>query len=608
MSLPKEMMPQLAAMPDFRVTVLENQVNEQREVMQQLFEAFKILTEENVKKDKRLDKVEAVNAQLKELIGMHLVEGLEVVRKRVEKMDRLEVLDKDMMSVKQAVDDLKFVAASGGNSRGSRDRSPSPARLGAPAPLPFLADGPAIGVKAPTLEKIQEALDNVLLGLEYVARQRNADVQQVNVSLEKLDTRIKELATRTFEEEKATFVTSRLAIQAEIRSIRDEAIPELESEWAAKWNNLDSQFESMREQMRRLKEEVSSMNEKIIARDSKLAQLMSNADVSKKMLERTEQLHSDLNTRLLKIESDVTVSFEEIRRVESGQDQVTLLDQKLDLAKSESKSNWERVARQTKQDVDAVRVKLERVMIIKDEYERLSTEVRSLHDLVVALTTKRPETSPIKPVSVVEQLPRFAPVVSGIPRVESPPALVVGSHHQSSSDSSLSVLDDGITTSGMIARLSAFPTIGVPTGGAEMGVLRVDASTNRILWRIDNVASMLREPSRYAKILVSPEFTATPIVGGKQGETLVGRMKLFPAGSDQSRIEGSCSFYLRCLAGVVVRYSVDIGGEVLDTFECEYERQRDKGKHDFVRLNEYLAPDGSVCIGIEIRSVAAMSN
>jgi hypothetical protein len=57
-----------------------------------------------------------------------------------------------------------------------------------------------------------------------------------------------------------------------------------------------------------------------------------------------------------------------------------------------------------------------------------------------------------------------------------------------------------------------------------------------------------------------------------------------------------------------VRYAIDIAGEVMDTFECEYEKQRDKGKHDFVKLNEYIEPDGSVVIGIEIRSIAPMKD
>jgi hypothetical protein len=53
---------------------------------------------------------------------------------------------------------------------------------------------------------------------------------------------------------------------------------------------------------------------------------------------------------------------------------------------------------------------------------------------------------------------------------------------------------------------------------------------------------------------------------------------------------------------------VDIAGEVMDTFECSYEKQRDKGKHDFVKLNEYLQPDGAVILGLEVKSVAPMQN
>ena len=137
-------------------------------------------------------------------------------------------------------------------------------------------------------------------------------------------------------------------------------------------------------------------------------------------------------------------------------------------------------------------------------------------------------------------------------------------------------------------------------------MLRADAATSRVLWRIDNMAGMLREPGRFPRIMVSPEFTAMgdEDEDGFSGKAcMVGRMKLFSLGSDQSRLDGNCSFYLRCLSGVTVRFAVDVNGEIKDTFECEYEKQRDKGKHDFCKLVDHLEPDGSVTIGIEIRSV-----
>jgi hypothetical protein len=625
-----------ALAPDPRIETVETQLGEQRDVIQSLFEAFKLLTEENAKKDKRLDKLESDNSQLKQLISFHLVEGLENVRSRVEKMDKLDHLDKDVFGLKQAIEDIKFAMVPVNSSQtavngmsGLRSPSPQRATKGAPPPLPFMAEASTISataplIGAPALEKIQLSLETLLSGLDYVGRQRNSDVKSINASLEKLDSRIKQLATMA---EGAGGLSLPLdrgpatneVFMKEVRQIRDELIPELEHEWSDKWGSLEARIDQLVGEIRKSKEEVATMGERMIVRDSRMAQLNTMAESSKRLMDKTEQLSSQVHNKILKLESDVQIAFEEIKRVEESTNQIMVVESKLDLSKSECRANWERVIRTTKQDVDGLRMKIERLSIVKDEYDRLSTEMRSLHDLVITVSTKRgfDNDSRMAPISMdsAGSFPRFS--ASARPPVNelsaSSPQLEHLPHSTSpsidTSNSSLSLMDEGLAVAnGIIARLSAFPSILVPTGGVETGSLRVDSSTNRILWRIENVASMIREPLRYPKILVSPEFTATPVSNGKEAETLVGRMKLFPSGSDQSRIDGNCSFYLRCLPGITVRYSVDIAGEVMDTFECSYEKQRDKGKHDFVKLNEYLQPDGAVIMGIEIKSVAAMQN
>jgi hypothetical protein len=383
---------------------------------------------------------------------------------------------------------------------------------------------------------------------------------------------------------------------SEIRTLKEEIVPDVEAEWAQRHATLESKLELISDQVGKHKSEISSVKEKIVARDSRLTQLMNSGETGKRLLDRTEQLAGDVSSRVIKVETDLQIISEDVKRVSDLVNSTGQIESRLDLCKSECRSNWERTARQAKQDVDSLRVKIDRVAIVRDEYDRLSAEMKSLHDLVLSVSTGKE----------MMKIPR---------KTQSPPPLLFQSNHQHSpslgdaaaDSSSLSFLDEGIlsVSSGVTARLSSIPSILVPTGGTESGSLRVDPSTSRILWRVENMASVIREPARYPKIFVSPEFTAS-----KDGKTnsIIARMKLFPHGSDQSRINGNCSFYLRCLPGVVVRYAIDIAGEVMDTFECEYEKQRDKGKHDFVKLNEYIEPDGSVVIGIEIRSIAPMKD
>lgn len=575
---------------------------EAAEVIQSLFDAFKLLTEESLKKDRRIEKIETFNVQLRELISLHLVDGLDLIKRKVERMDKIDSIDKELSSVKLAIDDIKF--ASSHHHRVSKlPFSPEPAiNTSDSSPMRDLT-------QHSLLDKIQGAVETVLTGIDYMARQRNADVESINASLEKLDSRIKQIAASLeqanepattsssppFSVEKQSvigFVSSHKnfnALMGEIRAVKEEVVPDLESEWSQRHSVLASQLDSLSEELRKNKLELSNYNEKLAARDARLHQLMTSGETGKRLLDRTEQLAGDVSSRVIKIEADVLVLSEDLKRISESIGSYTHLESRLDLSKAECRSNWERTSRQAKHDVDSLRIKLERIAIVRDEYDRLSSEMKTLHDLVIhggGAVSKKPNVLP--------------------PPSFSPPPLLQQSDSpaggETNNSSSLSVLDDAIRScaSGIAARLTSVPSILVPTGGAETGSLRVDPSTSRVLWRIENVASIIREPARYPKILVSPEFTAS------KDATLVARMKLFPHGSDQSRVDGNCSFYLRCLPGVVVRYAVDIAGEVMDTFECEYEKQRDKGKHDFVKLNEFIEPDGSVVIGIELRSISPM--
>ena len=641
-----------------RIEAMESQLREQSEVIQSLFDAFKLLAEENVRKEKRIEKIEAINNQSKELISMHLVDGLDVIKRKIEHIDKIQQLGTDLEKLKSGLEDVRFavagVALPAGQATPMRDRSPSPnKRLLSTPPLPFAGgEQPTMGLKGSGSDKIsqiQNSIESVLGGIEYIARQRNADVQSINSSLENLDRRIKLLAGSGSTTGSATgtpvaepvgaqsvigYVSSHRnfnLLMNEIRGVKDQVIPDLESEWAGKWGVLAGKIELLAGEIKRGREELHSYQEKSVVREAKLSQLLSTTENSKRFGEKSDQLAIEVSNRVLKLEADSSFVFDELKRVEDGLSQLVVLESKQDLSRSECKSNWERVARQNKQDIDALRIKVERVAVVKDEFERINADVKNLHEIFANASTaiKRAErinmmtvsAAPIPPPRAVEPLPRLLPS-AGAPMAftepftqfrsatDNPPPLIQATQSISTSnDSSLSMMDDGIglPSEGIVARLSNENLIVVPIGGSETGSLRFDPSTSRVLWRIDNVASMIREPNRYSKILVSPEFMAVN-TGIPDSLPLVARMKLFPQGSDQSRVHGSCSFYLRCMPGVIVRYSIDIAGEVMDTFECEYEKQRDKGKHDFVKLNEYTNPDGSVTIGIEIKAIKAKSN
>lgn len=538
------------------------QVAEQGEVLQTLFEAFKVLTEDNAKKDKKIDKLEKSIEELREFIFVNILQSIGVVKDRVGRLDKIDQIEDDMQKIKNGLADAKFISSF------SQSRPSLP---------PINA-----------FDKLNTSMETLLTGIEFINAQRNTDVESINNSLDRLDGRVKQIAQFINHSDHVPQLNTATSTQLAI--LTEETIPALETEWATKFSRISANLDSLRIETDRHRMEYNQFVEKHSLKENKLYTMLSQAEEARKESARSTAAVGEFNSRISKVESDVSFALEELRRDDSGGSSglsTALFESKLDLVRAENKSNWERVNRQTKQDVDGLRIKLERLGLLRDEFERINNEVQNLHELII--TGKNKNENSVVP-----------PLVQIIPNKQ----------QTLSNDSSiLSLIDEGISTSpGIVHRIVSGPQlVALPNGINETtGSLRIDNPTNRIIWRIDNMDSVLREPNRYPKILVSPEFTSYSEV--KPLDVLIGKLKLFPIGSDQSRVDGHCSLYLRCLPGIVVRFAIDICGEVIETFECEYEKQRDKGKHDLVRLSEYIQSDGSITVGLEIRSIRAISS
>jgi uncharacterized coiled-coil DUF342 family protein len=545
------------------------QVAEQGEVLQTLFEAFKVLTEDNAKKDKKIEKLEKSIEELREFIFVNILQSIGVVKDRVGRLDKIDQIEDDMQKIKNGLADAKFISSFSQSRRNN----------GLPPINAF--------------DKLNSSMETLLTGIEFVNAQRNTDVESINNSLDRLDGRVKQIAQFINHSDQVPQLNT-ATTSTQLAILTEETIPALETEWATKFGRISANLDNLRIETDRHRTEYNQFVEKHSLKENKLYTMLSQAEEARKESSRSTAAVGEFNSRISKVESDVSFALEELRRDdESGGSSglsTALFESKLDLVRAENKSNWERVNRQTKQDVDGLRIKLERLGLLRDEFERINNEVQNLHELIITgKNIRQNENSSVVP-----------PLVQILPNKQ----------QTLSNDSSiLSLIDEGISTSpGIVHRIVNGPQlVALPNGINETtGSLRIDNPTNRIIWRIDNMDSILREPNRYPKILVSPEFTSYAEV--KPLDVLIGKLKLFPIGSDQSRVDGHCSLYLRCLPGIVVRFAIDVCGEVIETFECEYEKQRDKGKHDLVRLSEYIQSDGSITIGLEIRSIRALSS
>ena len=62
------------------------QLTEQGEIVQSMFDAFRILTEENVRKEKRIEKLEQSLSEMKEFVFLNMIENLNILRDKIKEI------------------------------------------------------------------------------------------------------------------------------------------------------------------------------------------------------------------------------------------------------------------------------------------------------------------------------------------------------------------------------------------------------------------------------------------------------------------------------------------------------------------------------------------
>ena len=98
---------------------LNSQIAEQSDIIQSLFDAFRIITEENVKKDKRIGMLEKNFEDMKSFMFMNIIDSMEGLKGKVGKFDRVATLEDELKVVRGGLDDVRYIVAMGGGSGGS---------------------------------------------------------------------------------------------------------------------------------------------------------------------------------------------------------------------------------------------------------------------------------------------------------------------------------------------------------------------------------------------------------------------------------------------------------------------------------------------------------
>ena len=419
-------------------------------------------------------------------------------------------------------------------------------------------------IAAPSADDVTMSLEKLERSIATLSKVRTSDVNQINQLLAILDNRLGIVAancccnesgglhSRQFEES----VKQVIQDVARLSSLR---IPDIEETVAAKMRELQDEVSTLRAELRQARDERELIIERSALKDAKLAQMLSLAGQSQSFLERSEKVWTESLARIAALESEI--SSRNATDAVSHQ-RPSGSEERLELLRAESRASSESLGRRFAQEIDGINSKLDKLMVVRDEYGRLSEEIRGFKS---------------ESREAIEALrKRSDPVV------------------QSSfwNSSALLKSSTGPTEpSSELPQSIASSKLGLP--GAGVGSITLIGQSAK--WEISDMSLRLLTPNQFPKYIISPPFD----VQGVQA-----RMKLFPLGSEQSKKPGWCSLYLRCPGGTKVRFNLSVNGEDQDVFDCLYDAEKDKGKHDFCEVERWIRPDGGVSFGAEIVSVS----
>jgi len=146
------------------------------------------------------------------------------------------------------------------------------------------------------------------------------------------------------------------------------------------------------------------------------------------------------------------------------------------------------------------------------------------------------------------------------------------------------------TTDAGTLRLISTPLDSIVRREAEVMQNR---NVSKVSWRITKVAERLKHLPRGASMWTRL-FTAAGI-----REML---LEFYPNGSTNTTKDGFCAFYIRCPEGISVIVTLFVGNVRKGPIKTTFDSLTGKGLPDFCLLQEQIAEDGSLEVGIEVQN------
>ena len=506
-----------------------------------LKDKFKLLVVEGIKTQELVQRVEDNVKDMQSNMTLGMAESLEEVRRGlhevkhdmdVERQSRADSaqIAATLDELKEQIQDVKFSTS-------------------------FVTTG--FSWDPPSSDKVTEQLGKIERSIDSMSKLRAHDIASINIFLTKLDERVNHVARTCCcnpesgpgGEHSKNFQATMTKLAEDFGKLQSFTIPDIEEAVAQKIRAVWDELDRVRANLKIFRDEAETRADKTSLRDAKVAKIIQSAETSKSMFERSEIGLLELKSRATNIEQELRNTQDEISRLQGKLFEANEVEDRIELIRAEMRAGSERVARMVTQEVSELRYRIDQISTIKDDYQRLTEEVKLAREDVRSqadkLEIRRMETNIIA-------LPPPPPTIAEPPVAEAPPAAHAG-------PGEVEVSRDGLF----------------------------------VAWKIPDVKQRLLRPNEYPRMVLSSYF---PLKLG----SVKARLKLFVTGSDQCRKTGYCSLYLRCPVGVRLRFCLTVNGEPMDTFECTYDQEKDKGKHELCKLDDYIKPDGSVVFGVEV--------
>lgn len=448
--------------------------------------------------------------------------------------------------------------------------------------------------------RVQAGLEQVMVAMEALTRQRNDDVRLMNEQLTQVYAHVERELPRdgiTGSQNIGNLRGEVAELKTRVEAVASVQLQEMERRIMHEARVASEDAAAAREALTNFEEVMRKSVDRSAHFDAKLSSFLEQSDQRAQVESRREAAAAELRREMAKLRIEVSELAAGVRGPKGGMDAET----RISMMKSELEVQMQVMGRDAGHRADMLEREIQAIKRKKTGFgdggdDGSGGPIREdLDHLNRELANARSEAARAD-VEQRERIARAERELRAEVRATQRLVLEIADGMRGSTRSGAAAVVAG--EAGIPSQLALPPDdthggrgVSPVPGGTEHDVGSITAvAEDTVEWHVPHVRARARTGD--ARALISRTF-AVP-----RYPTVLGlRLKLFPLGSRRQSQAGHCSLYVSGPKGAHLQFRLRLGAVEHGPLECFFDRaEKDTGRHDFCVLDDFCEDDGSALV------------